>query len=325
MFTPNDAWTVTAAVDYFKDSGTGNIALMQTPRPGEDLYSALVDTAGFLDQDNLAYRLRADFRPTENIELSYIGGKSEMERRNASDNDGGATLGFKQEHRTEWSSFDSYSHELTVKSIGDSRLEWIAGAFLMHEENAIRFDIDISQIDAAAGSGVIVVNPTAADRHGVGDVVHPAATARSIRNAAFAQGDLRHHRLAARHRRRALHRRRERRPGRTQLGVPAVRRDVGSGGHLIGPGGEVSVATCDSEYAPGTWPGGGANDGKTEDEKTTWLARLEYDINDDDAQLRQRVDRFQVRRSERWRTPPSAGGADQLRGRLQVRVCWIAP
>ncbi len=119
LFAPNDAWTVTAAVDYFKDNGTGNIALMQRPRAGQDLFSALVDTAGFLDQENLAYRLRADFRPTENIELSYIGGKADMERRNASDNDGGANPGFKQEHRTEWSSFDSYSHELSIKSIGD--------------------------------------------------------------------------------------------------------------------------------------------------------------------------------------------------------------
>ncbi len=55
---------------------------------------------------------------------------------------------------------------------------------------------------------------------------------------------------------------------------------VGNGGHLIGPGGVVSPDTCDSDFAPGTWPGGGANDGKTEDEKTTWLARLEYDVSD---------------------------------------------
>ncbi len=279
LFTPNDAWTVTAAIDYFKDNGTGNIALMQTPRPGEDLYSALVDTAGFLDQDNLAYRLRADFRPTQSIELSYIGGKSEMERRNASDNDGGATLGFKQEHRTEWSSFDSYSHEFSVKSIGESRLEWIAGAYLMHEDNAIRFDIDISQVTPPPAPAVIVVNPVLpTDTAWAMSFIQPKRTLDSqalFAQATFGFTDSLRFTGGARY----TEEEKEDEGGRNWV-CPNFGATVGNGGHLIGPGGEVSAATCDSDFAPGTWPGGGANDGKTEDEKTTWLARLEYDISD---------------------------------------------
>jgi iron complex outermembrane receptor protein len=279
LFAPNDAWTVTGAVDYFKDNGTGNIALMQHPRAGQDLYSALVDTAGFLDQTNLAYRLRVDFRPTESLEVSYIGGKADMERQNASDNDGGANPGFKQEHRTEWSNFDSYSHELSVKSIGESRLQWIAGAYTMHEDNSIRFDIDISQVTPPPEPEVIVVNPVLpTDTAWAMSFIQPKRTLDS--QALFAQAtfgfteSLRFTGGA-----RYTDEEKEDQGGRNWV-CPQFGATVGSGGHLIGPGGVVSVDTCDSDYAPGTWPGGGANDGKTKDNKTTWLARLEYDISD---------------------------------------------
>jgi iron complex outermembrane recepter protein len=279
LFEPSDAWTVTAAVDYFKDNGTGNIALMQRPRAGQELFSALVDTAGFLDQENIAYRLRADFRPSDSVELSYIGGMAQLERRNASDNDGGATPGFKQEHRTEWSTFDSYSHEFSVKSIGDSRLEWIAGAYLMHEDNSIRFDIDISQVAPPPAPQVIVVNPVLpTDTAWAMSFIQPKRTLDS--QALFAQGtfdvtDSLRVTAGARY----TDEEKEDQGGRNWV-CPTFGANVGAGGHLIGPGGEVSLATCDSDFAPGTWPGGGANDGKTKDNKTTWLARGEYDFSD---------------------------------------------
>jgi iron complex outermembrane receptor protein len=281
LFAPSAAWTFTAAVDYFSEDGTGNIALMQNPRPGQKRFSALVDTAGFLDQQNVAYRLRADFRPTDSIELSYIGGWSELERENASDNDAGAIRGFKQEHRTEFSTFESYSHEFAVKSNGDSRLEWITGAYVMHEDNAIRFDIDISQVAPPTDPNeVIVVNPVLPD-----DVawamsfIQPNRTLDS--QAVFAQGtfgftDSLRVTAGARY----TEEEKEDRGGRNWV-CPNFGATIAQGGRLIGPGGEVSMATCGSVFAPGTFPGGGANDGKTEDNKTTWLARLEYDVGDD--------------------------------------------
>jgi iron complex outermembrane receptor protein len=280
LFKPNDQWAVTGAIDYFKDNGAGNIALLQTPRPGTDQYSALVDTAGFLDQDNLSLRLRVDYSPIDSIQISYIGGDTDMERRNASDNDGGAIPWFKQEHRTESSQFESYSHELNIKSIGDSRLQWIAGAFLMHEDNSIRFDIDIAQIAAPPASGVIVVNPTApADTAWAMSFIQPQRTLDS--HAAYLQGtfsftDSFRVTGGARY----TEDEKEDVGGRNWV-CPDFGATIATGGHLIGPGGIVSAATCDSNYAPGTWPGGGANDGLTKDEKTTWLARGELDISDD--------------------------------------------
>lgn len=280
LFTPSDKWSVTAAVDYFKDNGTGNIALLQTPRAGTDRYSALVDTAGFLDQDSLGLRLRVDFSPIDSLQVSYIGGRTDMERRNASDNDGGARFWFKQEHRTEWSEFKSYSHELNIKSIGDSRLQWIAGAYVMHEDNSIRFDIDIAEIAAPPASGVIVVHPTAAaDTAWAMSFIQPERTLDS--QAVFAQATFDFTdalRLTAGAR--FTEEEKEDRGGRNWV-CPTFGATIGSGGRLIGPGGEVSIASCGSTFAPGTWPGGGANDGKTEDDQTTWLVRGEFDINDD--------------------------------------------
>jgi len=281
LFEPSAAWTVTGAVDYFKDDGTGNIALMQNPRPGQKRFSALVDTAGFLDQENLAYRLRTDFRPSDAIELSYIGGWAELERSNASDNDAGVIPGFKQEHRTEFSKFESYSHEFSVKSTGDSSLQWIAGAFLMHEDNSIRFDIDFSQITPPSDPNeVILVNPVMPD-----DVawslsfIQPERTLDS--QAVFAQGtfgitDTLRVTAGARY----TEEEKEDIGGRNWV-CPDFGATVAQGGHLIGAGGVVSVETCNSAFAPGTFPGGGANDGKTRDHNTTWIARGEYDLNDD--------------------------------------------
>ncbi len=280
LYVPNAAWTVTAAVDYFDDGGTGNIALMQTPRAGEKRFSALVDTAGFLDQTNIAYRLRTDFRPTDSVELSYIGGWAELERRNASDNDGGAILGFKQEHRTESSKFESYSHELSVKSIGGGPFEWIAGAFLMHEDNAIRFDIDISRVTPQPGSDPIIVNPVMPDDVAFAmSFIQPKRTLDS--QAIFAQGTLGiTDTLRVTAGARYTEEDKEDRGGRNFV-CPNFGATVAEGGRLIGRGGIVTPETCNSAFAPGTFPGGGANDGKTSDEKTTWMARLEYDVSDD--------------------------------------------
>lgn len=44
---------------------------------------------------------------------------------------------------TRYSAFDSMVHELQFKSAGDGKLQWIAGAFYMEEENSIRFDVEI--------------------------------------------------------------------------------------------------------------------------------------------------------------------------------------
>jgi iron complex outermembrane receptor protein len=272
LFEPNAAWSFTGAVDYFSDEGTGNLALMQNPRPGQKRFSALVDTAGFLDQENLAYRLRADFRPTDGIELSYIGGWAKLTRSNDSDNDAGAIPGFKQEHRTEGSRFKSYSHELSAKSSGDSNFQWIAGAFLMHEDNAIRFDIDFAQIATPSDlTQPILVNPTMPDDTAWAlSFVQPKRTLDS--QAAFAQGTLGlTDSLRVTAGARYTEEEKEDIGGRNFV-CPEFGATIAQGGALLGRGGAITADNCRVF---------GVNDGKTKDNKVTWLGRVEYDINPD--------------------------------------------
>jgi iron complex outermembrane receptor protein len=108
--------SVTGAAEYYRDNGAGNVGLMQQPRPGQETYSALIDTPGVLDQKNVSYRGRVDWQINDYLQLTYLGAWSKLTRQNANDFDGGSGPGFKQEHRTEWSRFESFSHELQLKS-----------------------------------------------------------------------------------------------------------------------------------------------------------------------------------------------------------------
>ncbi|MFW7379685.1 MAG: TonB-dependent receptor [Oligoflexus sp.] len=276
LWEPTVDFTLTAAVENYRDHGTGNVALMQKPRAGEKHYSALIDTPGSLDQSSLTYRGRIDYRLFQSVELSYIGSWNRLERKNASDQDAGTLPGFKQEHRTEWSRFDNDSHELQIKSIGDGDFQWIAGAFTIKEDNRIRFDIDIAQIDPPPGQGPIVVYPVQdSDTAWAMSFIQPKRILES--EALYGQVSYsitEHFRLTAG----ARHtiERKEDIGGRNWV-CPDFGATIGSGGRLIGPGGVVDETTCNSAYAPGTWPGGGANDGKVEDEATTYLVRTEFD------------------------------------------------
>jgi iron complex outermembrane receptor protein len=280
LWEADESLTATLAAEYFRDNGAGNISLAQTPRAGQKRYSALVDTPGILDQDILQLRTRIDWRPTAGMELSYIGSTSRMERKNASDNDAGTQPGFKQEHRTEWSRFDSSTHELNLKSTDNGPLQWIAGVFMVTEDNRIRFDIDISQIPVPAGSAPIVVKPVAAgDTAWAMSFIQPKRTLDS--KAVFGQGTYKLTpelgvTLGARYTDES-----KKDVGGRNWVCPEFGATIGSGGRLIGPGGPVTVATCGSAYAPGTWPGGGANDGEIKDNASTYLVRGEYQASKD--------------------------------------------
>ncbi|WP_141733454.1 TonB-dependent receptor [Oligoflexus tunisiensis] len=274
LWEPGDALTTTLAVEGYRDNGTGSIALMQKPRDGQKRYSALVDTPGNLDQSTITWRGRIDYRPLESIELSYIGSWSRLKRENSSDYDAGTLPGFKQEHRTESSQFDSDSHELQVKSIDTSAFQWLLGLFTIREDNAIRFDIDVTQVQVPDANAAIPPYPTQpTDTAWAMSFIQPKRTLES--EAVFGQGTLSltdtfRVTLGAR----ATTEKKEDVGGRNWV-CPDFGATLGNGGQVIGPGGPVNEASCGSVYAPGTWPGGGANDAKTEDAANTWLARLE--------------------------------------------------
>lgn len=285
---PHDQLDATAAVEYYRDNGTGTVLLMQQPRAGQKRYSALIDTPGALQQNNITYRTRINYRPNDALELSYIGSASTLKRVNANDWDAGVQPGFKQEHRTEWSKFDNYTHELQLKSTGDSALQWLVGGFLIHEDNQIRFDIDMAQTGVPAGLGPIVINPVLpGDTAWSMSFIQPKRLLDS--KAIFGQStyDLKNGlklTLGARYTREQ----KEDQGGRNWV-CPEFGATIATGGHLIGPGGPVTRETCRSAYAgdstpagTGTWPGGGDNSAVSPvDSSATYLARLEYAFSQD--------------------------------------------
>ena len=133
------------------DRGTPSMDLMQNPRPGQKLWSALIDTAPYLDRDANTVRSRVDYDLNDSIDLSYVAGYTRFtgsgdfrpgsvaSRSPTSFNTG---AGF-QEDRTNWSQYINYSHEVAVQSTGKHDIDWILGAYYAAEDNSIRFDIPI--------------------------------------------------------------------------------------------------------------------------------------------------------------------------------------
>ncbi|HZP66087.1 MAG TPA: TonB-dependent receptor, partial [Rudaea sp.] len=150
LWTPTEQFTWNLGLEYFRDRGTPDANLMQTPRPGEKFWSTLADTAPFLDRDSYALRSRMDYVLNDYMVLSYVAGASKYHGSSDFDQDGGvqvptsfATGSTFQEDRTNYSHYRSQSHELDLKSTGENVLDWILGLYYAAEDNSIRFDIPI--------------------------------------------------------------------------------------------------------------------------------------------------------------------------------------
>ena len=146
--TPKLSWNI--SYEYFRDRGTPGANLMQVPRAGEKFWSSLVDTAPYLQRDVHSIRSRLEYDVTEDIGLAYIAGYSHFTGASDYDQDGGvhiptsfATGATYQEDRTNSSTYQSHSHEVELKSLGEQRLDWILGLYYAAEDNSIRFDIPI--------------------------------------------------------------------------------------------------------------------------------------------------------------------------------------
>ncbi len=150
LWAPSDKLTWNLSFEYFRDRGTPNANLMQQPRPGQDFWSALVDTAPYLDRNEYTLRSRVDYQINDGMAFSYIAGYSKFDGSSDYDQDGGvlvptsfATGSTFQDDRTNYSHYKSSSNEFDLKSTGDNTLDWILGLYYAAEDNAIRFDIPI--------------------------------------------------------------------------------------------------------------------------------------------------------------------------------------
>jgi iron complex outermembrane receptor protein len=92
--------------------------LMQTPRPGQPFWSALIDTAPYLHRNSGTWRSRMDWDISDSVELAYIAGYSKFFGASEYDQDAGVgvptsftTGATYPDDRTNASNYDSYSHE----------------------------------------------------------------------------------------------------------------------------------------------------------------------------------------------------------------------
>ena len=147
---PSDNFRWDLSYEQFLDRGTPDMNLMQHPRLGQSFWSALIDTAPYLDRTSRSVRSRMDWTINDGLELSYIAGFSRYSGKSDFDQDAGvnvptsfSTGGVYQEDRTNYSNYTSSSHEFDLKSTGQNAVDWILGAYYEHENNNIRFDIPI--------------------------------------------------------------------------------------------------------------------------------------------------------------------------------------
>jgi iron complex outermembrane receptor protein len=150
LWQPSSALRWNIAYERFTDRGTPTMNLMQTPRPGQDFRSALIDTAPSLKRDTDSVRSRLEYQLNPDLQLSYIAGWSKFDGSSTFDQDAGADLptsfstgGNHQENNTVYSHYTNYSHEVELQSLGSRTVDWQLGLYYGAEDNGIRFDIPI--------------------------------------------------------------------------------------------------------------------------------------------------------------------------------------
>jgi iron complex outermembrane recepter protein len=263
LWTPNDAFNWNLSFEYFRDRGTPDANLMQTPRPGQEFWSTLADTAPFLDRNSYALRSRMDYTLSDGLMLSYIAGFSKFDGSSDFDQDGGVLVPTSfntgstfQDDRTNYSKYRSSSHELDLKSTGDNTIDWILGLYYAAEDNSIRFDIPIFN---GTPQGTVAWQ---------GSFIQPKETVNSY--AGFGQ--------ATWHINDTL-----RLTGGARYTHDKKENDGGRGwGWAYNP--DVPQVPITPETIPGTNTGfatgiSGINDGRYSASKPTWLLRLDADLS----------------------------------------------
>ncbi|HET8764193.1 MAG TPA: TonB-dependent receptor [Rhodanobacter sp.] len=148
LWRPSDAFQWNLSYEYFIDRGTLGMNLMQTPRPGQKFWSALIDRPPYLHRNSGTWRSRMTWDISDAVEATYVAGYSKFFGASEFDQDAGVgvptsftTGATYQDDRTNYSNYKSYSHEIDLKSRGAQVVDWVVGAYYSHEDNDMRFDI----------------------------------------------------------------------------------------------------------------------------------------------------------------------------------------
>nr|WP_315482299.1 TonB-dependent receptor [uncultured Undibacterium sp.] len=146
--TSTSKWDL--SYEKFADRGAPNMNLMQTPRAGQKMWSALIDTAPNIQRDSDAIRSRFETALSDDVSLAYIAGYAKFSGSQTFDGDAGVVVptsfttgGSHRQHNTNSSNYKNYSHELEVQSTGKKEVDWLLGLYYAAEDNNIRFDLPI--------------------------------------------------------------------------------------------------------------------------------------------------------------------------------------
>lgn len=148
LFQPSKSLKWNVSFEDFEDHGTPNENLMQDPRPGQSLWSALIMQAPSEDRTSKNIRSRVDWELNDSTALNYTFGYGIYNGASTFDQNAGANVptsfatgGNTQFDNTDNSHYVNYSHEVQLQSTGKHEVDWLLGAYYGHENNSIRFDI----------------------------------------------------------------------------------------------------------------------------------------------------------------------------------------
>ena len=149
LYQPSTSLKWVSSIEKFVDHGTPNILLMENPRPGQSLWSALVQQAPSVDRTSLNIHSHVDWAVAEGMSLNDTFGYGNFKGASTYDQNAGAVLptsfttgGGLQFNNTDNSHYTNYSNELQLQSTGKRELDWLLGLYYSHEDNNIRFDVD---------------------------------------------------------------------------------------------------------------------------------------------------------------------------------------
>ena len=170
---PLERLEVQGTVSYFSDQGAGDIDYVDCAQASatvnacdHPLRFAKINVPGKKDLVVREYQLKVIANLTDHVTLEYRGGIQNEKRTQFSDLDGGAhpapswsSIGptdpgtpaditqyyplWDESTNTFSSRYWSQTQEVQLKSAGKGPFQWVAGAFLLHENKRIRYDDEI--------------------------------------------------------------------------------------------------------------------------------------------------------------------------------------
>lgn len=131
LFQPSEDVSWHLVYENFRNRGTGDVA-------SQDFEDRVNDAtaAGNLDLDSDSFRTRLDVGFGEGYTLSYIGGYAEFSQAQMYGNEPQGDT-----RNTVDSSYEGTQHEIQLTNPSDARFNYTAGLYYFEEENSIRFDM----------------------------------------------------------------------------------------------------------------------------------------------------------------------------------------